>query len=277
LQPLTIRFDGQVVLVTGAGRGLGRAHALLLAERGAHVVVHDAGVAMDGTGGDPGVADAVVAEIAERGGSASPAYQHLSSREACRALVEEAGRLDAVVHNAGILRRAGLEDLTPESWDEHLRVHVEAPLWISQASWPAMKERGYGRFVVTVSGHGLFPTDATDLAAYSVCKGAAFGLMNVLAEEGAPFGILGNAVSPAAATRMWSGERRSDEPRPEQVAAGVVYLASSACNVSGLVLRARSGRFSAARYGGGEGVDLGDEPTPEDVAAAWADIDRPVL
>jgi NAD(P)-dependent dehydrogenase (short-subunit alcohol dehydrogenase family) len=101
--------------------------------------------------------------------------------------------------------------------------------------------------------------------------------MNVLAEEGAPFSLLANAVSPAAATRMWSGERGPEEPRPEQVAAGVVYLASSECTVSGVVLRARGGWFSIGRYAGSEGVQLGPEPTPEDVAAAWAEIDSALL
>ncbi|HXG76515.1 MAG TPA: SDR family NAD(P)-dependent oxidoreductase [Gaiellaceae bacterium] len=277
----SIRFDGQVVLVTGAGRGLGRAYARLLARRGAHVVVHDAGVRPDGSGFDPDVADAVVRELEAEGGRASAAYEDLGSRDACRALVErtlaERGRLDAAVLNAGFLLEGPLEALAPEAWERLRRVQLEAPLWLAQAALPAMKERRYGRFVLTVSGHGLYRTGEAGLAAYAVCKAATLGLVHVLADAGAPYGVLANAVSPVAATRMYRREAPPGELLPEHVAPGVVFLASSACTVSGAVLRAVGGRFSLGRYGVTEGLDLGPAPAePEDVARAWPLLEGPL-
>jgi NAD(P)-dependent dehydrogenase (short-subunit alcohol dehydrogenase family) len=265
------------VLVTGAGRGLGRAYALLLAARGAHVVVHDAGVQRDGTGENRTVADRVVAEIRGGGGEATPAYENLASRDACIALIErtgrDQGRLDALVHNAGIAHYVGLEETDPATWELLLGVMVEAPLWLSRRALPLMKRQQYGRFVVTVSGHGMYRTGATDLAAYSVCKAAAYGLMNVLADEGASYGVLANAISPVAATRMYRAPVEPGEKTPEQVAPAVVYLASSRCTSSGLVVRAGDGRFSVGTYAVTEGVDLGRAAvTPEVIEERWGDI-----
>ncbi len=273
-----IRFGGQVVLVTGAGRGLGRAYALLLAERGAHVVVHDAGIEPDGTGGDPSLADAVVREIVEAGGQATAAYENLGIREACVALAESVesrhGRVDALIHNAGLVRFVGLEETDPDTWELLRGVHVDAPLWLSRTLLPGMKRRRYGRFVITVSGHGLYRTGSTDLAAYRICKAAAYGLMGVLADEGEEFGIRANAISPVAATRMYRRDAVPGELLPEFVAPGVVYLASSACTVSGAVLSAHDGHFAAGRYETSEGVDFGRKPvTPEQIAAAWNEIE----
>jgi len=267
-----IRFADRVVLVTGAGRGLGRAYAHALADRGAHVVVHDAGVERDGSGGDESVARAVVAEIEAHGGSATPAFQNLETRDACRHLVREAlderGRLDAVVLNAGIASYDALEATTHQTWERIRRIQIEAPFWISQAALPAMKEARYGRFVLTVSGHGLIRT-GDPLAAYAVAKAATFGLMNVLADEGEGFGILANAISPVAATRMYRRPAAEGELLPEHVAPAVVYLASEACSVSGIVLGAASGRFSLGGYAVTKRVDLGTEPaSPEAVADA---------
>jgi NAD(P)-dependent dehydrogenase (short-subunit alcohol dehydrogenase family) len=265
------------VLVTGAGRGLGRAYALLLAARGAHVVVHDAGVERDGTGEDRTVADHVVAEIREGGGEATAAYENLASREACLELIERIdrnhGKLDALVHNAGIARYAGLEETDPTTWEHLLSVMVEAPLWLSRRALPLMKRQRYGRMVLTISGHGMYRTGASDLAAYSVCKAAAYGLMNVLADEGASYGVLANAISPVAKTRMYRALVASGEKTPEQVAPAVVYLASARCSSSGLVVRAGDGRFSIGTYAVTEGVDLGRAGiTPEAIEARWGDI-----
>jgi NAD(P)-dependent dehydrogenase (short-subunit alcohol dehydrogenase family) len=265
------------VLVTGAGRGLGRAYALLFAARGAHIVVHDAGVQRDGTGEDPTVADRVVAEVRDGGGEATAAYENLASREACLALIErigrDHGRLDALVHNAGVARYAGLEETDPATWELLLGVMVEAPLWLSRRALPLMKRHHYGRVVVTISGHGMYTTGATDLAAYSVCKAAAYGLMNVLADEGASYGVLANAISPVAATRMYRASVEPGEKTPEQVAPAVVYLASSRCTSSGLVVRAGDGRFSIGTYAVTEGIDFGRAAiTPEAIEARWSDI-----
>jgi NAD(P)-dependent dehydrogenase (short-subunit alcohol dehydrogenase family) len=238
-------------------------------------------VELDGSNADTAVADDVVREIEARGGAATAAYQDVRSREACRDLVagvlDELGRLDAAILSVGVVLRQRLEEVSPAGWDETRRVHVEAPLWISQAAFGPMRERGYGRIVLTVSGHGLYRTGRAELVAYSVGKAAAFGLMNVLADAGEPFGIRANAVSPVAATRMYTGPAPAGELLPEQVAPGVVYLASASCSVSGVVLRAAGGRFSLGRYGVTSGVDLGRGPaTPEDVAAAWPDIEGPL-
>lgn len=272
-----IRFDGQVALVTGAGRGLGRAYARLLGERGAHVIVHDAGVAADGGGGDPAVADAVIREIRGAGGHADARYERLDTRDACEALVrsvvERHERCDVLIHNAGLVAYHGIEDTDPDEWQRLLAVNVEAPFWLCRAAFPVMRRHGYGRIVLTVSGVVLYREAAMqDLAAYSVGKAAQFGLMNALAAEGEPHRILINAISPVAATRML---RRSVSPGkllPEHVAPGVVFLASRRCDASGVILRASGGRFSTGRYAVTEDVDLGPAATPEDVAANWARI-----
>ncbi|HEY1367792.1 MAG TPA: SDR family NAD(P)-dependent oxidoreductase [Gaiellaceae bacterium] len=266
----TIRFDGQVALVTGAGRGLGRAYALLLAERGAQVVVHDAGVARDGSGADPALAEAVTTEIESRGGTAIASTEDLGDRAGCEALVARTmaafGRLDALVHNAGLVVFASIEDTTPEAWGRMARVHVDAAFWLCRAAWPIMRAQSYGRIVLTVSGVAMSPERATDdLAAYSAGKAAQFGLMNSLAVEGAPLGIRVNAISPVASTRM------TREPTPErtaeQVAPAVAFLASDRCERSGLVVRAAGGRFSTGSYVYGQEHDLGPEPAaPEAVA-----------
>jgi NAD(P)-dependent dehydrogenase (short-subunit alcohol dehydrogenase family) len=272
-----IRFDGQVVLVTGAGRGLGRAYATLFASRGARVIVHDAGVSADGTGADPEVADAVVREIRESGGAAVAAYEDLASRSACLSVIEGAlerlGRLDVLVNNAGLVQFAPLEQTDEATWERLLKVNIEAPLWLCRAAFPLMRRQGGGCIVLTVSGHGLYDTGATDVATYSVTKAAQFGLMNALAAEGASAGIRVNAISPVAATRIYRATVPAGAMTPEHVAPGVAFLASSACELSGIVLRAANGVFSTGRYLVTDGVDFGHEPTtPEAIAERWEEI-----
>lgn len=271
-----ILLKDQVVLVTGAGRGLGRAYAKILAERGATVVVHDAGVAMDGSGSDPSVADAVVREIREARGHAMARYENLESRDACEELIrfsaERFGRLDALVHNAGLTAYAGIEDTPPEVWERLWQVNAGAAFWLCRAAFPIMRQQRYGRIVLTVSGVAFHTHDLRDLAAYATGKGAQFGLMNALAAEGQPHGIRVNAISPVAATRMLRRPVGPREMRPEEVAPGVVFLASSHCEFSGVVLRATNGRFSIGRYEAGAEVDLGPDPTPEAVAVNWRRI-----
>ena len=276
-----IRFDGQVVLVTGAGRGLGAAYARAFAARGAAVVVHDAGVAPDGTGGDPAHAEAVVAEIQHAGGTATATYENLEREDACRRVVEVAleryGRLDAVVQNAGLLRWEELED-AHEGWDQLRRINVDAPFNVTRSAFPVMKEQGYGRFVFTTSGRAMsVERTRPGLAAYTVGKLAHFGLMLVTAAEGAPHGILANAIAPVAATRMLRRPVEHGELEPEQVAPGVVFLASDRCTVSGVVLEAGGGEFDVARWVSSDEVDLGREPVdPETIAERWAEIEGAV-
>lgn len=273
-----ITFRDQVALVTGAGRGLGAAHARLLAELGASVVVHDAGVELDGTGRDPAVADAVVEEIRRSGGVAEPSHENLTDPEAPARLVTHAverfGRLDAMIHNAGLLVWSAVDETDDDVWSRIRTVGVDAAFRLARAAFPVMTDRGYGRIVLTTSGRAMY-VDASlpGLAAYSAAKGAQLGLMVALAAEGAPHGILVNAISPVAATRMLHRDVRGDELRPELVSPGVAFLASSACEVSGVVLRASDGHFSVARWDFSPGVEFGRRPvSPDVIADRWPEI-----
>jgi NAD(P)-dependent dehydrogenase (short-subunit alcohol dehydrogenase family) len=272
-----VRFDGRVAVVTGAGRGLGEAYARLLAARGASVVVHDAGVSLDGTSPDPAVADAAVAAIAGAGGTAVACHEDLALPEAAERIVDLAvsrfGRLDAVISNAGLLAVRPIEETDDALWERFLRVGVDAPYRLCRAAFPVMRRQGYGRIVLTASGRAMYVNGALPhLSAYAASKGAQLGLLVALAAEGEPFGIRVNAVSPVASTRMTL--HPDPEPRdPDLVAPGVAFLASDACDVSGVVLRASGGRFSTAAWAFSKGVDLGPAPaSPDDVAERWAEI-----
>jgi len=273
-----IRFDGRAALVTGSGRGLGAAYVRELAARGASVVVHDAGVAPDGSGGDPSVADAVVAEIENAGGAAAACYENLGSEEGCRRTVEFAlerfGRLDVVIQNAGLLVWEELEEAN-RSWERLRSVNIDAPFQITRAAFPVLKRQGYGRLVFTTSGRAM-AIDRTrpGLAAYAVGKMAHFALMIVAAREGEAHGILANAVAPAAATRMLRRRVEAGELDAEQVAPGVVFLASERCRFSGKVLEAAGGVFDVARWVSSDDLDLGRDPVePETIAERWAEIE----
>jgi NAD(P)-dependent dehydrogenase (short-subunit alcohol dehydrogenase family) len=275
----SIRFDGQVVLVTGAGRGLGAAYARLLAARGGAIVIHDAGVARDGSGFDPSVADAVVSEIAAAGGTAAACYENLEDPAACGRIVESAvahfGRLDALVHNAGLVVFASLEDTAPATWDRMIAISVDAPFHLVRAAVPHMRRQGYGRIVLTTSDRAMRVEDCVPgLIAYSAAKMAQTGLMVGLAAELHDTDIRVNAISPVAATRVL--RRSAPELKPELVAPGVAFLASSACRVSGAVLHAAGGRFSAAWWDHSDGFDLGPTPaSPEDIVVRWQQIAGP--
>lgn len=278
-----IRLDDQVAIVTGSGRGLGLAYARLLAERGAHVVIHDAGVSKDGTGSDPDVAAKAVRNIQERGGTAVPSIEMLDSREHCKSLVETAiakfGRLDILIHNAGWVAYQSIEDLTPEFLQRAINVNIGAPTWLAQAAFPAMRRQNYGRIVLTTSDRAIYQQYALrGLAPYAMGKMAQIGLMNVLAVEGKEQGILVNAISPVAKTRMWNIQDEPEELRPDQVAPGVLYLASPECRESGLILRASNGQFTAARWIEQDNVDYPlnlaavEVSTAEDLATRWQEI-----
>jgi NAD(P)-dependent dehydrogenase (short-subunit alcohol dehydrogenase family) len=272
-----IRFDGRVALVTGAGRGLGRAYATAFARRGASVVVHDAGVDRAGEGGDTSVADGVVEEIRSAGGTAIASYENLASEAECIALVQHAvaelGRLDIVVNNAGLVIYEEVEE-AHRGWEVMRRVQIDAPFHVSRTALPIMKRQKYGRLVFTTSGIAMSAEDTRPgLSAYCAGKMAQFGLMVVFAAEGRDHGVLANAISPVAATRVYTRPAEPGELEPEQVAPGVLFLASEECDVTGVVLSAAGGRFSLARWARGDALDFGREPIePEDLAARWTDL-----
>jgi NAD(P)-dependent dehydrogenase (short-subunit alcohol dehydrogenase family) len=273
-----IRFEDRVVLVTGAGRGLGAAYARAFAARGASVIVHDAGVGRDGGGGDPRFADAVVDEIRASGGTAIASYENLESEDACLHIVESAvaelGRLDVVVNNAGLVVYEPIDE-AHRSWERMRRIHVDAPFHLSRAAFPIMKQQRYGRFVFTTSGIAMSAEDTrAGLAAYAIGKMAHFGLMVVLAVEGREHGVLSNAISPVAATRIYTQPFEPGELEPEQIAPGVLFLASEQCTRTGVVLSAAGGRFAVRSWTRSEAVDFGREPVePEQIAERWSEIE----
>jgi NAD(P)-dependent dehydrogenase (short-subunit alcohol dehydrogenase family) len=277
-----VTFDGQVAVVTGAGRGLGRLYAIDLAQRGAAVVVNDIGGTMGGDGADASVAAAVVAEIEAAGGRAVANHESVDTPEGGQAIVDCAvasfGRLDAVVSNAGIFQTSRFEDLTAHDWQRMRQVHLDGAFYLAQPAYRVMKTQGYGRFVMIASSAGLF---GQPLAAhYSAAKAGVFGLTNVIAVEGAAHGILANAVLPFGQSRMvWetTGEPPPEDERasfigairPELVVPIVTYLASRACTFSHHNYSAGGGRFARVFAGLGAGwlAPSGSQPTADDIQA----------
>ncbi|MEW6493760.1 MAG: SDR family NAD(P)-dependent oxidoreductase [Cyanobacteriota bacterium] len=278
-----IRLDNQVAIITGSGRGLGAAYAHLLAERGARVVIHDAGVNKEGTGFDPNVAANVANKICQAGGVAIASDVLLDSRDNCRGLVEmtleKFDRLDILIHNAGWVAYQSVQELTPDFLQRAISINLEAPTWLAQASFPIMKQQNYGRIVLTTSDRAIYQQYALrGLAPYAMGKMAQIGLMNVLAVEGKEHGILVNAISPVAKTRMWNVQDEPEDLRPNQVAPGVLYLASPECRESGFILRASNGQFTAVRWVERDNVDYPlnlaavESSTAEDLATRWQEI-----
>ncbi|HUH68831.1 MAG TPA: SDR family NAD(P)-dependent oxidoreductase [Mycobacterium sp.] len=281
-----IDFSGQVAVVTGAGRGLGRLYALELARRGASVVVNDLGGTMHGEGADPSVADVIVDEIERAGGVAVASHDSVDSPEGgeaiVRAALERFGRLDAVVSNAGIFNSIAFEDLSPEDWRRMVRVHLDGGFYLSQPAYRVMKSQGYGRFVFISSSGGMFgqPLEAH----YAAAKAGLVGLANVIAIEGAPHGIFANTVLPFGFSRMVTetvGDPKALEEigflkiiRPELVVPIVVYLASRSCEVTHQNYSACAGRFARVFVGLGAGwlAEPGSTPTADDIADHFSQV-----
>jgi NAD(P)-dependent dehydrogenase (short-subunit alcohol dehydrogenase family) len=282
-----IEFGGQVVVVTGAGRGLGRLYALELARRGASVVVNDVGGDMQGHGSDSTVAEQVVKQIESGGGTAVVCSESVATAEGgeaiVRAAMERFGRLDAVVSNAGIFDTAPFDELSVESWRRMLNVHLDGSFFLSQPAYRVMKEQGGGRFVFIASSAGLF--GQPNSAHYAAAKAGIVGLANVIAIEGAPHGILANAVLPFGYSRMVTetvGDRdelgdavpflRAIEP--ELVVPMVVFLASRTCGFTHQNFSACAGRFARVFVGLGDGWVASSDapPSAEDIEANLAEV-----
>ncbi|OLT38393.1 short-chain dehydrogenase [Actinomadura sp. CNU-125] len=245
-----LRFDGRVAVVTGAGRGLGRAYALLLASRGAKVVVNDHGGSMRGDGADAGPAAEVVREIESAGGAAVACTESVATADGGRAIVETAldryGRIDVLVHNAGNHRPASLTEMTYEDLDAVLDVHLRGAFHVVRPAFPRMCEAGYGRVVLTSSIGGLYGNKR--VANYAMAKAGVIGLANVVALEGADAGVKCNVIVPSAVTRMAAGIDTSAYPpmEPELVAPAVGWLAHESCSINGEMLVSIAGRVARA-------------------------------
>jgi NAD(P)-dependent dehydrogenase (short-subunit alcohol dehydrogenase family) len=268
-------FEDQVVVVTGAGRGLGEAYARLFADLRATVVVHDAGVDADGVGADPSVAERVVADITTRGGHAEAATANLLEPGACESLIDDAvtrhGRVDALVHNAGVVRWEDPDRPSDEIWRQTMGVNVEAGFRLVQRVVPHMRARGYGRIVLTTSGRATSVDNAAPgLVAYSAAELAVVGLMVGVAADLTGHDVHVNAISPIAATRVLV--RDAPELTTASVAPGAVFLASPGMRSSGHVLAAAGGRFRLDRWHEGRPVDLGPTPTVGELASAWSSL-----
>lgn len=252
------RFDGRVAVVTGAGRGLGREYAMMLAALGAKVVVNDPGGSLDGVGGDTGPAHDVVREILDAGGQAVVSTDSVSTPNGGRAIIDTAqqnfGGVDIVVHNAGIVRRASLQDMTYDDFNAVLDVHLRGAFHVVRPAFPVMCAAGYGRIVLTSSIGGLYGNH--DVANYAVAKAGVIGLSNVAALEGAAHGVKSNVIVPAAVTRMAEGIDTSAYPPmgPELVAPAVGYLAHESCAVTGEMFIALAGRVATATVTESPGV-----------------------
>jgi NAD(P)-dependent dehydrogenase (short-subunit alcohol dehydrogenase family) len=273
----TLSFDGRVVVVTGAGGGLGRCHALEFARRGAQVVVNDVGASVDGTGSSS-AAQAVVGEIVAAGGAAVANTDSVATPEGGRAIIATAmdayGRVDVLVNNAGILRDAAFKNMTAEQVDAVIDVHLRGAFHVTSAVWPVMREQTYGRIVMTTSGSGLFGTFGQ--ANYGAAKTGLVGLMNVLAIEGKRNGILVNAISPIARTRMTENTMAElvKDADPEQVTPVVVYLGHEQCERTAHIYRVGGAHVSRVFIAETAGID---EPglTAESLAANIERIDEP--
>lgn len=274
-----IRFDGQVVIVTGAGGGLGRAHALDFARRGAKVVVNDLGGSLDGSGGSSSAAEAVVAEIVAAGGEAVANGASVTDDKGVAQLVDSTmqrwGRIDVLIANAGILRDKSFAKMELSDFSAVVDVHLMGAVKPLKAMWEIMRAQNYGRIVVTTSSTGLYGNFGQ--ANYGAAKLSLVGLMNTIKLEGSKNDIRINAISPVAATRMTDNLMPPEmlaKFAPEHVTPGVVYLASKDAP-SGAILTAGAGVFALAQIVETEGAFVGENASAEAVRDRWAKITDP--
>jgi NAD(P)-dependent dehydrogenase (short-subunit alcohol dehydrogenase family) len=272
-----VRFDGRVAIVTGAGGGLGRSHALLLASRGAKVVVNDLGGSRDGTGAPSSeMANKVVEEIRSAGGQAVADAHGVDTVEGGEAIVKTAldayGTVDIVIANAGILRDRAFHNITEEDWDKIFAVHVKGSFDVIQPAFRIMRQNSYGRIIVTTSNAGLYGNFGQ--ANYSSAKTAVLGFASTLELEGAKYNIKANVIAPVAASRLTEDvmpPQVLEKLKPEYVSPMVAYLCSEECSVSGQIFTAGGGYFGRAAVVEGKGAIL-PNASLEDIRDNFAKI-----
>ncbi|MBW2544967.1 MAG: SDR family oxidoreductase [Deltaproteobacteria bacterium] len=275
-----IDFTGRVAIVTGAGAGLGRCHALEFAKRGAKVVINDLGGTRDGVGSSDAAANKVVEEIKALGGEAVPNYDNVATVEGGKGIVQTAidafGKVDILVNNAGILRDSAFHKLEEENWDAVVGVHLRGAYCVTKPAFINMRENGYGRIVMTTSGAGLFGNFGQ--ANYSSAKAGVAGLANVLKLEGAKYNIKTNVLIPVAASRLTEDVLPPDlfaKLKPDLITPLVLYMCSEQCEDSGVMINAALGYFSRSAIMTGPGAILSDGekiPTPEEIMESWDKI-----
>lgn len=273
---MSISFADQVAIVTGAGGGLGRCHALELARRGAKVVINDLGGAMDGSGGSSDAADAVVAEIKAMGGEAIANGGSVSDRAGAQSMVDDAmnawGRVDVLINNAGILRDKSFSKMTLDDFEMVVNVHLLGAAYCSHAVWPIMRAQNYGRILMTTSPSGLYGNFGQ--TNYGAAKMGQVGLMNSMKIEGAKNNIHTNSIAPVAATRMTENlmpEEVLEKLGPELVTPAAIFLVSEEAP-NGVILQAQGGQYSLAAVVENNGVNLGGDATADDVASSYEAI-----
>jgi len=276
---VTVSLFDRVAIVTGAGVGIGRSHALMLASLGAKVVVNDLGGARDGTGQGRNAADAVVEEIRAAGGMAIANYANVADWDSAHSIVETAlsefGKLDIVVNNAGILRDRTLIKMTQEEIDAVIRVHLLGTFYVTHAAWPHLMGQKYGRIVLTSSTSGVCGNFGQ--SNYGAAKMGVIGMMNCIMQEGQKNNVFVNTITPGAATRMTAdilSEEMQALMKPEHISPVVAYLASETCTDTGLIVNAAAGGFQRIQLFFNEGIQFDPrEPVTVDmVAQGWSQL-----
>jgi NAD(P)-dependent dehydrogenase (short-subunit alcohol dehydrogenase family) len=275
-----IDFKGRVAIVTGAGGGLGRNHAIELAKRGAKVVINDLGGSKTGVGLSPSAADSVVVDIRALGGEAVPNYDNVATQEGGENIVKTAidafGKVDILINNAGILLDSTFAKMDEKKWDIVVAVHLKGTFCVTKPAFLHMMKQGYGRIILTTSGSGLFGNFGQ--TNYASAKMGVVGLANVLKLEGAKYNIKTNVIVPIAGTRLTEDVVPPEifkRMKVDFVTPAVLYMCSEQCQDSGLVINAGLGYFSRSAIMTGEGVILSDGnkiPTPEEVMENWERI-----
>lgn len=274
-----IRFDGRVAVVTGAGNGLGRSHALFLASRGAKVVVNDLGGTVAGTGGSSAVADAVVAEIRSAGGTAVANYDSVATEEGGRNIIKTAldafGTVDILINNAGNVRDKTLAKMDLADFRALVDVHLMGAVYCTHAAWPVMREKNFGRIIVTSSGAGLYGNHGH--TNYGAAKMAVIGFLNALKEEGRKHNITVHAIAPIALTRMTEGivaPKVAPLLKPEFVTAAVAWMCAEENEETGHIIEAGAGYYAKVEVREAHGALFGTDaiPTPEQIRERYSEI-----